>query len=318
MKILIILITIFIQVGFCSNTPQWFFNLKPEQNQIIGYGTSTKLEDAKKNAKNEVATSIHSKIDSYMNMERSTQGDKITKKFKKSITVTTNIDLENLQIIKSDFINNKWFIAAAYDLSSFSLQMKKKLENLELKNEKQNKYLTNTTLIKELNDIIGKTLDYNIYVKDDIWWIAYKNQALKIPQKRYAELFTFIDSENLKIKANKTVYKSNEDIRFKIQSKTKGYVSLFYLNEFGNVGKIFQNKAIEDQLIYPTQSRLTVKSIDKKYRKFLLAAVFTKDKVNFNKILEVQENRLQNVNFPHLLDIFEKYDFTTVVYSVVK
>ena len=317
MKTLFILLFLSFQIVFALNVPQWFFNIKAKNNQLIGYGSSSNLEEAKKNAKNAVATSIHTKVDGFMKLETKANGDKISKKFEKSITVTTNIDLDNLRILKSQYYDNKWYIAATYDLSSFALQMKKKLAIYKLKNEHQNDYLSSTSIIKSLNDIIGKTLNYKIYIKDNIWWISYKDQALKIPEKRLSELFIFKDSNIIKIKTNKNVFKNNEELSFSIETKKKGFVSLFYVNEDGLIGKIFENKAIDHKLIYPTHSRIIVKNKSGKAKKFMLAVIFSKKNEKFGNIPKVRKMKLKNNNFPVLLELLDKYNYTTFISTVL-
>lgn len=317
LRILFIFMFIFLQISFAANVPQWFFNLPKERNQIIGYGTSKSLEEAKKSAKNEVATIISTKVDSYMNLEKFSQGDKITKKFEKSITITTNISLENVQVIRSEHVDDTWYIAASYDLSSFALQVKKMLGGTALVNEKQNRYLSQTPLVKSLNEIIGKTLNYNIYIKDNIWWLSYKDQAIKIPKNNLHDLFAFKDSKYINIQPNKNVFKSNEEISFDIVSRKKGFVTLFYVNEAGNVGRIFENQQVENKLIYPTQSRVIVKNQLKEQKRFMLVALFTKKREQFKEIVKVDKNKLENYDIPKLLQILNNYDHATYVCTVV-
>ncbi|MCK5295024.1 MAG: hypothetical protein KAJ49_10245 [Arcobacteraceae bacterium] len=314
----LILTILFISFGFSSQNPIWFYNLPTLENQIIGYGEATKLSDAKAEAKNEIASVISTKVESYLKIDKVTTKDGIDKRVEKSIKVSTNIKLEELHIEESAFINDKWYIAISYDYSPFAVKFKKLLGGYNLKNQQQNNYLTKTNLFKNLNTIIGKRLDYKIHNKNNMWYLSYKNSSLKLGTKDFENLFTFKNSNIIELELNQDTFVTNNDLSFNISSKKEGYVSIFYMGSNGQIGLIKDNLSITKNIMYPTSDKIIVKSDPNKDKKFMIVVIYSTNKIDLNDFEKITKQKIRNTNFIDMLNYFNKYEYLTYVSKVVK
>ena len=123
-----------------------------------------------------------------------------------------------------------------------------------MENGKQNRYLKNTLLFKELNDVLGVETNTRLYVKDGNFQLGYKtifqNMDLNIP-----ELFvnhSTNESNTFKILKNSTyenVILKVEPVSFEFDSN-KRFVSLFAISPEGKVLLLEDNLHVKSKTIW--------------------------------------------------------------------
>ena len=81
------------------------------------------------------------------------------------ITLLQYVDTDQILIdagvVKQEFQGDKWYVAVSYDNSPSVVRFVKKLPP-DLKNEKHNSYLANTILGKEINQLLGKSINFKL------------------------------------------------------------------------------------------------------------------------------------------------------------
>ena len=318
MKYIITILIISLTVCFASTNPNWFYNIKQNKNQIIGYGVATKLDKAKSIAKNEIASAISTKVESYLEIHKKIDNTNSKRKVKQSIKVSTNVVLKDLDIIKSSILSNKWYIAVSYDFTPFAVKFKKLVSNYKINNEKQNQYLAKTNLIKNLNTIIGKKLNYKLYNKNNMWYLGYKQVSMKLSKEDFDRLLAFKNSKIVSLELNKDKYYTNDHILFNIYSKVKGYVSILYIGNNGQVGVIKSNISIDKNIVYPKDNNIILKNQDKYNKKFMVAILYSEQKINLKSFDKISKKKSNNTDFNLLLNYFSKYEYTTYVSNIYK
>ena len=306
----------YISLGFASSNPSWFYNMNLKQNQIIGYGESAELSKAKATAKNEIASIISTKVDSYLKIDKTIDKNGLNRKVEKSIKVSTNIKLEELNIIKSKFINDKWYVAISYDYSPFAVKFKKLLLNYKLKDQKQNDFLKHTNLVKNLNTVVGKRLNYKLHSKNNLWYLSYKESSLKLGKSDFNNLFAFKNSSIINLELNQDKYMPNDSLILDISAKKSGNISIFYIGNNGQIGVLKDNISINKNITYPNGEKIILKNHGKKDRKFMIVVLYSKDKIDLQDFDKVSKSEIKNASFVELLKYFNKYEYLTYVSQV--
>ncbi len=307
----LIIVALCLSLGSSSENPSWFYTLKLKKNQIIGYGEASKLSSAKAIAKNEIASVITTKIKSSLKIRKSLDENGIKRKIDSSIDVSTDIQIDKVNIIKSVYLNKKWYVAASYDYSPFAIKFKKLLVNHKLKDQKQNDFLSHTNLIKNLNMVIGKKLNYKLYSQNDIWYISYDDINLQLGQKDFNNLFTFVNSNIIDLELNQQTYTTNNNLVLDITTKKNGFVSIFYVGNSGQVGLIADNLSIDKTIKYPENGKIILKNNNKKDKVFMIAILYSESKINLQEFHKVEKREIKNINFIELLKYFDEYDYLT-------
>lgn len=303
--------------SYANTPPSWFLKLHVNSNQIIGYGAGNDLKKAKKYALEEIANSISTKIESYLiTYKKYDSKNGLSKQQESFFKQSTNVTIEDITVLKSSYLNNKWYIALGYDYTPFAVKFKELLINEKLKNETQNSYLSQTNLIKNLNNIIGYKLNYKIYNKEGIWYLNYKDKTMKISPLDFENLFSFINSNIIELDTDKNSYLNNESISFNITSKKAGYISLLYLGTDGQVGVIAKNIAIKNKITYPKNGKIILKKKSLKNVKFMIFALFSNKKVSLKKYETADKKETKNKDFKFLIKDLNKYEYTTYVGNI--
>lgn len=303
--------------SYAQSVPSWFMKLTPSENQIIGYGDGTTLEKAKEYALKEIANSISTKIESYLITHKKYDSKSgMSKQQESYFKQSTNVKIEDIQVIQSLFLNDKWYIAISYDYTPFALQFKELLAGMNLKNETQDPYWKKTNLVKNLNNIMGYKLNYDIYSKDGLWYLGYKDKSKKISQKEFSNLFAFVDSNSIELDTNKNKYTNNDTISFYINTKKKGYVTLLYLSSNGQVGLLKHNQPINGKYTYPEDGKIVLKKNNKDSNKFMVFAIYSAEKINLKKFEAVSKDKINNYDFSLLIQTLKNYQYTTYVGNI--
>lgn len=302
---------------FLNAQPSWFYNIKAKDNEIIGYGTSNNLYEAKKYAIDEISKTLNLTIKSQFNIQKTYKKDSlINKDISSNINITSINNLNNISFTNVINIDNLWYVSAIYDNSTLVQKLKKHYKNTILENEKQNYYLANSPLVKSLNTQLGFKLDYSLIRQNNLWYLAYKDKLFFLNQNDFYELF-YDYKKNLSLNSNKITYDDNEQIQFRIKSKEKGFISLFNLESNGKVGLLIENIEIKDEInisefktVNPYSEQIQEQFIVIKSNKKLNLGNFTKIE---NELLDVNDFKLNK-----LLEILNHYDFSSKTIKIKK
>ncbi len=306
---------------FLYATPSWYGkNSTINKNEIVGYGESQSIKEAKQNALKEIATTITVDIKSSKKLSKFSSDYIYEKKFSESSYQKSNAILSGVRFIKQEEYNNIWYVKAIYDNSPLSMKIKKLLPE-KLSNEIQNNYSKNSTLFQNLKDEIKYDLDYKIIRKDKLWQIKYKDIILPIVEKDFEKLFYNKSNKMITLKTNQEIYKEGDELSFKIKIAKKGYVSILYSEVNGKVGVLLSNFKAKLSFDYPAKESEDIFIIEnptKKIVKELYVAIYTKKPIALDEFENIGEDLLDesNYTFNRLINILDRVQFSTSVIKI--
>jgi hypothetical protein len=294
--------------------PSWYINRdfkEPISNEMLGYGEDRLLQNAILNAKTDISMQLKSRVKSVLLQNQYRYNQNVSSNTYHTQEVFTDEILKDTVVIKQEQIDGKWYVVVAYENIPTLHRFIKKLPN-NLENGKQNRYLKNTLLFKELNDVLGVETNTRLYVKDGNFQLGYKtifqNMDLNIP-----ELFvnhSTNESNTFKILKNSTyenVILKVEPVSFEFDSN-KRFVSLFAISPEGKVLLLEDNLHVKSKTneykfkkLKPSEERETLfvavfsdTKLDNSYFRYMTGnendESYNQDDIKFHKFVDFLNN----------------------------
>ena len=243
MRVLVVLFSFIISL---LATPLWFGNLEKTKPYLyIGYGVANSLPQAKREALNDISSQIFVKIDSSFKDEIEDKDGVVTTLSKSSSQQKSNSTLNDYKLLKMEFQDGKYFIAIEYEnipsLDKFIGKIK------DAKTEKQNSYLKNSLVAKNLKKSLKVNIDFKLHRQDKKWFIQYNSILQPLDTKDFLKFFTYIKNPLLEIKLDKkqNILYDGDEFFFKVKSLKKGFISIITVYEDGTVATLVKNIAVE-------------------------------------------------------------------------
>ena len=319
-----IVLIFFILSNFLNaSSPEWFRKLSHKDYEIIGYGSSKNLEEARTMAKKEIANSIQIQIISENIFETSEINNVVNEKVNLYLEAKTDVVLSDLKTIKEEEKKKKWYVALIYENLPIEKKFAKKIFLLELKQEKQNKYLLNSPLIQAINEELNCTLDIKLKRKNKMWYLTYENVMLPLSPDEFEKLFISSNSDKISIILSKSSILTEGDVfSFSVESKQNGYLSIINVYENGECFIITPNQSVtsNNPVRFPDESsdnKLVAGLFSENQPTYdLYLALFDKDKINLSRIQtagEKIESEERHYKFNEVLEMMNEYEFCTVL-----
>jgi hypothetical protein len=288
---------------------------KNNHNEIIGYGGSKSLEEARNIAIKDIVSQMSVTIKGTIVTTKLISNGKYKAEHKGETIVQTGATLSGAKIIKSQNYNGKFYVAVSYDKSLLEVKIKRKL-NQKISNQKQNNYIKNTVLVQRLNKYLNKKLDFELIRKDNLWQIKYDNIFEAITEKDLYKLFVTTKNKNISISTNKTIFEDNDEIFFNIKLKNKGFISILYVDAQGKVALLMSNEYKSKSFRFPSiqsEDIFTLTNLNNDTTYELIVAIYSKEKIDLSLFEEVNEEILDenNFNFDKLIKKLNNLEFTT-------
>ncbi|MEA3513678.1 MAG: LPP20 family lipoprotein [Campylobacterota bacterium] len=296
MKRLYFLVLLFYSYSFAQ--PSWYHNIPYKSYEIVAFGADKELEVARDIAKVELSKQINLNISSKIDIDKSISHGNYNKSIKKNISSSSTSTLSGVKILKEIQKDNLWYVAVSYDTRSLLQKIQSDFPSFKKSD------------IKDIKNL-------NIIRDDKSWYFLVSQKRYLLSQKDFVNIFANIDNQNITLTTNKMIYSYPEMMRFFIQTKHKGYISLLYSEESGKVGVILENAPIDKTLTYPKKdapNQLIAYNPSKKTITELYVAIYSKQKLDLREFETISENLLDesNYNFDKLLDIIKTKEFTTI------
>ena len=236
-----------------ATPPSWYTqnNITHTNYEYIGYGSAKSKAEAKQIAKGDIANSMHTSISSSIELKKSS-GSNYSKTFSQNITQKSDIVLDDISVIKSDYIDGYYYIAVKYTNLPFAKKVRSKFSDIEGIAKEHNNYLINTMLLKELKD------EFGFYPKVSIskGTLNIGNHSFRITQEILKKLFSSRKNQNI-ILSMPSSLRNNEYYFVDIVTKIKGYLTLIQIYEDGQTSVLFSNKKVTQNihLEYPNKDQ---------------------------------------------------------------
>jgi len=305
-------------------TPKWFFHLNYDKRcEVVGYGMDADLEKAKQDAILDITNSILVSVSSSINISSSDINGRARQNSSSKLQTKSKAVLSGVEFVRTELENGMWYVGAKYDSSPFEVKLKKLLHTQNLQDEKQNKYLQKTWAIKSLNANIGKKLNYELIRKNNLWQLKYDEILIPLTQEDLYKFFANTRGKMVSIKANKKIYRQNDDMYFDVRHKDYGYISILYVEHNGKVGVLLSNKKSLKPFRYPTKESQEVFHVVNPYGKTireLYVAIYSREPIGLDEFENVSEDLLDesNYNFHKLIEKLNHFDFSTFVIKIKK
>lgn len=218
-----------------ADTPAWFASFKQGgENEIIGYGEGVTLDEAKANAKSDIAKTIRTHINSSFKEQTSVNNTTVHHKAQSNITETSNLTLTDTQLINSEQNNGRFYVALRYD----NLPLHIKLANRGGKSlcGKSHPYLAQTSIVSSLSSELNCSTTVDITRENNGWYLGAGAHRVLLNEPDFHKLM--IETSNAAVHIKTTKNPVHEDESYALQFyglPSSGFLSLFDVYEDGRV-----------------------------------------------------------------------------------
>jgi len=264
MKLIIFILASMFIIG-CGNpkptqkltkAPTWYTHHQLHSKvkyEVFGYGQGSTLEEAKANAKEDIALTLISKVDSSFTSTTITNNDSYTRKEKASLKVTSKLSLHNLKTIKQEQQGSVFYVALKYKNLDLPYRVKTTIGDYTCNDEKIDNYLQETALLKKLSSSLGCELDFKVDRRNEAWYLKYKEYLFLLSDDEFEELYVSTSSEHISMKSSKKVLYDGDSFYFTFSSKKSGYVTFIDVYENGIVTLLQESTPIKSTLQIPSK-----------------------------------------------------------------
>jgi len=247
-----------------DQAPKWYHSQKITTHskpfEIVGFGDGETFEDAKIKAKNEIAKQIQTILKSQYSIKEyyssNEKQDNYNVRIQNNISEKTTVELDDIVIIRSEFRNDRAYIALKYINLPTAHKVKYKLDlnvDYNYHGTNESKYLSKTSLMKNLKLVLGYEPQMTLVYKNCNWYIVIGQILTRLPSFELIDLWAGCESKALKIKSTKNSLSEGDIFHLKIDIYEKGYLSLFNVYQTGQTIILLKNQLINNntQLTYP-------------------------------------------------------------------
>ena len=311
--------------------PHWYNiqNIISKKFEIIGYGDGSSFEEARVNARSEIAKQIRVMVKSNFLINEKYASNNTKEGYDlhifNEISEQTNIELDDIYQLKSEMINGHVYVAMKY----INLPIHKKIKYmLKLKNDykcnmkNNSRFLSQTPLMKKLKKILSYEPALEVLYKNNNWYISIEQILIRIPSYEYTDLWAGCNDNNIKIKSSKALLKKDDVFHLNVYIYQDGYVSLFNVYQTGQTVSLLVNmKTKKDTiLLYPDNTKydglVADISKDEAVSKDLYISILCPDKKDLSRYEPIDDIYLasnNSYNFGHLIEDIKGCNVSTCI-----
>lgn len=312
---------------FVNANATWFYKIPSKDYEIIGYGVGKSYEEAITLAKADISSYIQSEIKSELKIDTKESNDDFSHSAKSSIKSVSNTVLAGVEVIKTEQIKDRYYVAVKYDTRPFGVKFIEKIGNKKLCTNKIS-FLNKTPFGENLKKLASCDLDLKLYKNNNIFFIENNGISMVWSEDNIDALFVEQQNVDLNLKPSKTNLKHNEAFYLSLKSnKMGGYVSFFNLYNQGEVVLMVDNipnnfgKTIKIPQFLDENLELVASTNGKDDTKDLYIVIWHKDKLQFPTFDIISDKTVDNSsndNFSKLIDILDKNVWSSALVRVKK
>jgi hypothetical protein len=328
-KIYIFILFTLAFVQACSYAPlQWYSNrsIIHKDYEIIGYGDGKTQAQAIRKARADICGQIKAKInDSFVSETVIANGTFSEIKTRKLKSYTEAV-LTDTEIIASDFQHNSYFAAARFIKLPLKERVLLKLEKrLCAEQQREHPYLKHVYLYDFLREKLNCPINFEVKRISNVWAVFAQNRSVTLRKNEFKNFLSLVKSPNIKLVADKSVLKEKDTYFITVSANKNGFLSLFNINEKGQVFKLFANRRIRPDLLvkYPDSRRyegiqaFISSEADEGADCYL--AVFDKEKADFDFYQDMSVlNSHEGYDFERLMRDVENMEIASIVVRALK
>ena len=307
--------------------PKWYENRELDsavKHEIIGYGEGRTVKEAEANAKENIAQTLLSKVDSSVSTIKTSNinntENTFSQKSKSELRVTSKLNLQNLKTIKHDKSGGTCFVAVQYKNLDLAYRIKEKVGNIHCDEQHANSYLLKTPLFKKITSTLGCELSFNLERKNAAWYLNYKEYPFLLSDNEFEELFVTTTNKHFEFKSNKIILQDGDTFYFTFDSKEDGYITLLDVYESGIVTLLQPSLPIRNTLQIPSKESANnfeagvIKEGEDTYD--LYVAIFSKKPLDMSRFEYADEDLSANemaYKFDELMRIMNTHEYSSLL-----
>lgn len=253
------LVFISLMVQLWAGVPSWFGTLhNNSKTDIIGYGEGLTLNEAKSNAKSDVAKTIRSYIYSSFTTQTSVNNATVKHDVQASVTETSNLSISDTQIVRSEESNGYFYVALKYDNLPVSIKLAKRggqsLCGIS------HPYLAQTPILINLSSELNCSVSVELTREQNGWYLGHGQYSVILSDSDLQKLMIETSKGLLSIHSTHSQVNVDEAYSLTLDGlPSMGYLSLFDVYDDGRVvlmdGNVDLTKHIKEDLRYPEDIR---------------------------------------------------------------
>ena len=236
-----LLIVVLFLTSLEASPPLWYVknSIKCKSYEFVGYGEGSSKEEAKKVAKADIANSLQTTLNVSSELKISAKSNDYSESFKQNIEERSRVSLYDLELLKSVYLNGRYYIAIKYINLPFAKRVRAKFDDVIKLPREKNSYLKSTILLNELKNEFGFYPEVTISKGK----LIIANKSFRISKDILKKLFSSYESKSLALQIPSKL-KNSEFYFIDIKSKSKGYLTLIQIYEDGATSLLFSNKKV--------------------------------------------------------------------------
>lgn len=299
--------------------PEWYKNRELHSEakfEIIGYGQGLTIGEAQANAKENIALTMFSKVDSSF----TSVSTDYKQRNEATLKITSKLDLQNLKTLKQEYKDGTFYIALMYKNLDLAYRIKTSIDNIQCSDKEINSYLKQTLLYKSIRLSIGCELDVKLDRRNKAWYLKYKGHLFLLNSDEFEELFVNTNNDSFKFNSNKNVLTDGDSFYFTFNSKEDGYITLLNVYENGIVTLLQASKFIKNTFQIPSKDSETyfeaglVKDGIDTYDLYI--AIFTKEPLDMSRF-EIGDKDLSSnesaYKFDELMEVMHSNKYASIL-----
>jgi hypothetical protein len=302
-KLSFFLLLVFFIAGCATKPsyPQWFSQHTVDSRNkdlIIGFGEGKNKQEAKNNALKNISEKIELKVSTQSktkeDVNRFNEKEDYKSSFTRETTLSSSSDLSGAKLLRQEYINGVYYASFGFDNRS----LKSKLKGLNCRlNKLNNNFKSSLPINKATN--CSWFLDY----RQKNWYLDTKNKNFRIRNVDFINDFFIARKNKLKLGIyQKAQLKDGDYYHIKLTSKESGFLSLYLINQLGQVQSLVLNEQFNSSFVYPdlkkykgVAAKKDIKDKNTITRDMLLAFV-CKENNDLLEFTPMGENELSNSN----------------------
>ena len=311
-------------------TPSWYHAQTMQvqsSSKYLGYGDAKTFFEAKAIAKEEIAQSLMSHVESSFvsktEVQKNSDKERYNTQTKHNLKVTTKIDLENLSILKQAYLNGRYFVLLEYENLDLAYRIKKSVPEIECGDV--NEYIKSTPLYQSIRSAFSCDINLKIQRKNSAWYLGYKDKEFLLNSLEFEKLYVSRQSKVFDFKINKSVLKDGDSFYFRFSSKKEGYITLLDVYENGIVTVLSASQKIDKTLQIPSkesESYFEAAVVENSHDSSdLYVAVFSEKPLDMSRFSYANDEVLSSevaYKFDELIEMFSSLEYSTLVVHIGK
>lgn len=300
-------------------TPAWYMKqiLQPSTKyELIGYGEAKSFKEAEANAKEDIAQTLSSDVDSTISVI-STDEKSISEA---NLKVTSKLNLQNLQTIRREQLNDVFFVALKYENLDLAYRVKKTIGTFECEKESINSYIRTTPVFQKIKRAVGCELAVELQRRNSAWYLTYKEDMFLLSASEFEEFYVSKKSQKYGSSPSENVLRDGDSFHFTFSSDEPIYVTLLDVYESGIVTLIQASTQIDGDLQVPSKESENYFEAglleDGKDTYDLYVAIFTKEPLDMTRYeyatQELESSELA-YKFDELINSINMYEYSTIL-----